>query len=182
MAWKIGEKISHKLKLRFNANEAIINFEVNPALIEKLSKDQYPYLFPEPIVREISLDKSKVIIHNRYAIADRNPVRIVVIPYDVFGVPSLTKNMIKVETVPALKVKQNFENKLNFVDISSKVPMEAIASVKIANKQIKKENIYFAPNCSRGFLVCVKKPQYFWWYINTVIRDKMRLLINSEQQ
>lgn len=182
LSWQGGKKISHSLVVKFDNNKAVISFQSDPQLIKQLREKQYPYMFPEPIVRKINPDKSKIIVHNRYAIAGRNPVRIVIIPYDDYGVPSLIKNQINIETNPSLNIKEGYENKINFVDIASDTPIQSVVSIKLSNKKIKEEKIYFSPNCFKAISTCLKNPQYFWWYINTIIRDKLRLLINNEKQ
>ena len=148
--------------------------------MDTFRKKYYQYLFPEPTNHPLSVDKTIVYPNNQYAIAGRNPVRIIVIPYDKFGLVTTLPSNTTLKT-PDLANSMIIQGKRYFFDVNSTRPVSENVVFDFAGKY-KSIKIYFAPNCKRELKTCLKNPQYLWWYGNAIFGDKLRQLIYKEKQ
>jgi len=182
LSWTIDNQTSYFLTNTCQKNSCEIKTHSSPDLIEKIRIKQYPFMFPEPISRKLSQEKSQLLIHNRSAIAGRNPVRIVFIPKDIYNVPITLDQPLEAISDSSLNIDSNVKDKIYFVDISSKNPIESSVLLKLNNKLVEKINFFFAPNCKKDFGYCLKHPQQFYWYLQTILGDKIRFYLHQEKQ
>ncbi|MEK7109630.1 MAG: hypothetical protein AAB876_00240, partial [Patescibacteria group bacterium] len=72
--WLINKESAASLSNNCFDKTCQMTFETHPDLITKMRVEQYPFLFPEPVNRNIDTKKSLFYPHNQYAVAGRNPV------------------------------------------------------------------------------------------------------------
>lgn len=152
-------------------------------LLEETRLKHYPLLFPE--LSEHSLDSKTTYLYrnNSFAIANRNPVRLVLFPRDQYGYPVTLKTEPKITSVSSdgskidkIEVKaQSGFNGMLFLDFSNEKPLKSQVTIE---KDCWSEtlNIYFAPDCKSAPLYCLSHPQQAWWYVNSFAGDKWRAL------
>ena len=140
-------------------------------------EDLYPYLLPEPVRRELSQTYSKVHIHNRFAIAKRNPVRLVLEPHDAFNFPILLDNEAVITTEKPLAVQTIGELKKSqyqYVDLYSSDPVTSSVDITMTQGGVTTRHsvrLFFAPNCKSDLLFCVTHPVEGSWYVITKMID-----------
>lgn len=184
--WKIGEDKS--LRTYWECKEMICHFEfeLNPQLFPAMIETQYPFIFPEKKIRELDKDKTIVYAHNRYAIAGRNPVRIVLVPQDNHGFPTSTKEEVVVATTPQAKhiriENQTTSREYQFVDVTHDKPEAIILNLQLDNIKLPRQTIYFAPNCKKEIKYCLTHPKQTWWFLRAIFEDKIRLKLLGEKQ
>lgn len=147
--------------------------------LEQARLKHYPLLFPE--LSEHPLDPQQSYLHknNRFAIAKRNPVRLVLFPRDQYGYPINLDKSPTIEVQPKVGQisvqKQSGQNGMLFIDLNHDQPQQF--KVKISQDGWQETlNVYFAPDCKANFSTCLKHPIQGWWYINTILHDKWRAL------
>lgn len=158
-----------------------IAFEANAKLLNSARKSDYEFLFPETTNHQLNLDKTIVYPNNKYAIYGRNPVRIILIPYDKFGLVTTLPSNFKINTRSNLKTEKIIQGKRYFIDIYSKSPISEKVELDFGDSG-KSLDMYFAPNCKKEFKLCLSNPKYLWWYINAISGDKIRQIIYKEKQ
>ncbi len=173
LSWMIDGKKAHTLTASCESSCAL-SFSANSELLSEMRKKQYPFIFPEPIAREVSVENSILYVHNSFAMAGRNPVRIVLIPYDTYGIPTTLSKPVEIESKEQFKVVQDLQDKQYYIDLYSNKPVISSISIKINDSVKKKARVYFSPNCKENIKGCILNPLHAVLYINTVIRDKMR--------
>lgn len=131
--------------------------------------DHNPYYFyPElQLINNPDPNESVYYVNNRYAMAGRNPVRLVLAPKNAEGVPvglSVTPriDVAGAELMTALSDQQ--EQDLQFFDFENTEPGVADITIGIGDSITWKERVYFAPDCRAQWQLCVSNPQYAYWY------------------
>lgn len=184
--WRVGDQIAHALQNKCNDNQCVITFFKNASLLEKIRSEQYPFIFPEPVERELNEDSVILYAHNQYAVANRNPVRIIVMTKDIYDLPTISSQPLSVYTYPQIDKINNtqdlIEKPVQYIDLYHSTPQKFTVNVEV-NQNIKKTvYVFFAPNCKQEIIYCLRHPQQTWWYLNVVVRDKIRKIILGEQQ
>jgi len=156
-----------------------IKIKDDSQLLEQARLKHYPLLFPE--LSEHPLDTQQSYLHknNRFAIAKRNPVRLVLFPRDQYGYPINLDKSPTIEVQPKVGQisvqKQSGQNGMLFIDLNHDQPQQF--KVKISQDGWQEIlNVYFAPDCKANVSTCLKHPIQGWWYINTILHDKWRAL------
>ncbi len=144
-------------------------------------------LFPEISSNQINSQKSKVFINNSYAIAGRNPVRIVFFPKDENNNPVILPNSPTIEH-SGQEIEIEFHqpqgnNTMIFADLITSKPQSVDFKFDIADLNLD-GTVYFAPNCKTEIFQCLINPRHSWWFIKTVLDDKFRAKkeIESKQE
>jgi len=183
LSWNINKKSFVDLSASCNTSSCQLNFYSNPDLINSVRKYDYEYLLPQPAGHPLDSAKTVSYASNKYAIAGRNPVRIIVIPYDKYGiVTTLPSSKVRIYEEPSLKSGYIPQGKRYFFDFYSNNPTFAKISLSLGNGVVKKQDVYFAPNCKSETKFCLTNPKYLWWYLNAIIGDKTRQLLYGEKQ
>lgn len=147
-------------------------------VFERAQQELYPYLFPEVIERELDTQMSVLYPHNRYAIADENPVRFVFIPKDTQGYATTTKIDAQVSVFPQDDIRVILhEQKANgtlFFDVNSPNVGEYTVTFTVADQMSREEKVYFAPNCKNELLYCLLHPRQAGWYTLSMLYVKLR--------
>jgi hypothetical protein len=186
ISWQVEKEKS--LRTSWECKEVICHFEfeLTPQLFPKMIETQYPFIFPEKKMRPLDKDKTIVYTHNRYAIAGRNPVRVVLVPQDKHGFPTSTKEEVVVNTNPqATHVRienQTASREYQFVDVNHNKISAINLTLQLDDIDLPKQIIYFAPNCKKDVKYCLTHPRQTWWYLRTIFEDKVRLKLLGEKQ
>ncbi|MEA2056096.1 MAG: hypothetical protein U9O78_00040 [Patescibacteria group bacterium] len=140
-------------------------------------RDMYPQLlFPELKIQNISAEKTNASLNNRWAVAQRNPLRLVVAPRDDGDNMVLAKEKIEVKTEPATDITINTpnpENGLVFIDLNHPQPSKVEIHLSLGSFA---QNLtgYFVPNCYDDKLYCLTHPRQTWWFVQNWLGDKAR--------
>ena len=174
-----------KVAWEFSRSNNILTTTVHETDLDEFRTKHRQLLFPEKQFEQMNAEKSYLHINNSYAIAGRNPIRVVLFPKNNDNEAILLPTYPKVVTTPALNEidihEQHQNNCMIFIDISNANAQNA--RLTLEQDDFKKElNIYFAPNCKEQKLHCVLHPRQAWWYVRTVIGDKIRANEEKKQE
>lgn len=168
-----------KITSQDNLDVFEIKIKEQENLLEEMRQKHYPLLFPE--LSEHPLDSRNTYLYknNRFAMAGRNPVRLVLFPKDQYGYPITLKTEPKItvaDEIDGVEVKaQHGQNGMLFLDFINDKPLKT--SVTISKDDWSETlNIYFAPNCKSDLVYCITHPQQTTWYVRNFLGDKWRTL------
>ena len=136
----------------------------------------YPLLLPELLARKIDNSRSLIYVDNQFALAGRNPVRIVFYPKDAFGYPVLFEKPLQVTSKPETNItieKQHQDQGYFFIDLKDNTPQKVTVKVQSGDFSYTKD-IFFVADCKHSFWQCLKSPIQFVWYVQNVIGDSTR--------
>lgn len=144
-------------------------------------------LFPEIKFDPINKDKTILHINNAYAIAGRNPIRLVLFPKDNDGNSVLTEQVPEVKTdqpIDEISINRPYgSNGMIFIDLNNPKPLKI--KVSIQQQDFNQDQVvYFAPNCKQDILYCLTHPKQASWFIRSYLQDKQRQkqeLINQQE-
>ncbi len=179
--WMIDGKKAQTLNAACET-DCEISFSATHEYLELMREKQYPFLYPEPVARELSSKNSVIHVHNRYAVVGRNPVRVIVIPYDSYGIPTTLETPVRIESEKQLTVKQNYHGDKYFIDINTDSSSRIPVKIKLTDNVVRKTTFYFAPNCKDNIKSCLVNPLNAFSYLNAILRDKFRLYLQNEIQ
>lgn len=186
ISWTTNQKEALSTTWKCQSDRCQFTFNCNPQLFSQMIETQYPFIFPEKKARPLNQEKTVVYAHNRYAIAGRNPVRIVLIPQDDHSFPTNSQSEVTVVSNPMADhvriEKQTTSREYQFVDISQNQPTLMQVKLNLDQLDLADQTIYFAPNCKNQLRYCFTHPRQSWWFIRTLIEDKMRLKLLGEKQ
>ena len=182
LKWIVDNKISHELSFLCNKDECKFLTRSNPAMITDIRIKQYPYLFPEPIDREVSVKNTDILIHNKYAVAGRNPIRIVVIPRDIYNIPIKISEPVNIDSQEQLDLTNSSEGLFYYIDMKESKAKALDITVKIGKIKLKKVKVYFSDDCKKEIKKCLVRPINLLWYINSFFCDKYMKIFLGEKQ
>ncbi len=178
LSWMLGDEIVYQLVASCEAKSCWYTPQVNPNLFAQAQEDQARSFLPEQRAGQLSTGNSRLYADNPYAVAERNPVRVVFMPRDDQGVAVKLEVPPKIETQVKLVTDPDsvLADDPQFYDFMAAEPMKATVKFKI-NEQLELETtIYFAPNCKNDLKYCLTHPRQAWWYVRSWAGDKQRLL------
>lgn len=158
---------------------------VSETNLDTIRAQQSKKLFPEVGLADLSAKMSYVFTNNTYAVAERNPVRTVFFPQDADGnavllnhVPTVTSSSsdTKITVHP-----QHGSNGMIFIDVESTIPLQTTVTIEEAEFS-EEVAVYFAPNCTQQVKYCLTHPIHTWWYLRSLIGDKLRFQQEKEDQ
>jgi hypothetical protein len=156
-----------------------------PETLTQARQNWYPFLFPEPTTRTADPAKSQLYAHNTYAVAGRNPVRLIAAPKDSHGFLITLSKTPTITTTPKAAYTSDVSTQLTssplLIDLINSQPTKMQVEVAMGDVNLKK-TVYFAPNCKEGVMHCLTHPRQGWWYLNAVVRDKLRSKLSGEKQ
>ena len=154
-------------------------------MLEEARQKHYPLLFPELSEHPLDTQNTYLYKNNRFAIAGRNPVRLVLFPLDQYGYPVTLKTEPTITSenkIDQIEVKaQSGYNGMLFLDFINGKPLKSQVTIEKDGWSTKLD-IYFAPDCKRDIVYCLKHPQQAVWYINSFIGDKVREIKKKIQE
>lgn len=172
--WQL-EKISSQDNLDFFE----IKLKEQENLLEEMRQKHYPLLFPELSEHPLDTTATYLYKNNRFAIAGRNPVRLVLFPKDQYGYPITLKTEPTItvqKTIDSIEVKaQSGQNGMLFLDFINDTPLKTQVTVS-KDGWSETLNIYFAPNCKSDLKYCLSNPQQATWFVRNFLGDKWRAL------
>ncbi|MBU0578693.1 hypothetical protein KJ628_01790 [Patescibacteria group bacterium] len=176
LAWSVNGDVVYELTKKCATNFCWYTPWVNPKIFAQAQEIQTSAFLPEQRAGKISTAQSKLYADNPYAIAGRNPVRVVFIPRDEQGVgvklesPPNIETEVKLITDPALVLADDPQ----FYDFMSDEPQRAKIQFTVDSIQLT-VSAHFAPNCKNNPKYCLSHPRQAWWYLRSLIGDKQRL-------
>ncbi|MFO0703565.1 MAG: hypothetical protein U0525_02465 [Patescibacteria group bacterium] len=173
-------KLRAAFNIEINCASGVCIFQIPEkiAYYKNLYSEFYPYYFPESVGRKLSDKYSKVTVHNTFAIADRNPVRIILEPHDDFNFPILLSHdaqiKVKEENIYIKTLGNLKSSKYQYVDFYSDKPKSSDVEVKMSEgggEYDKIIRIFFAPNCKIDRNYCITHPLEAVWYLIAKVSD-----------
>jgi hypothetical protein len=140
--------------------------------------EQYPYLYPESVGRTLSDTYTRVSVNNTFALAGRNPVRLVLEPHDAMNFPIILDKEAEITVEPddtaVTRLGKLVSSQQQYVDLdrsdSHKVSVNVTMNQRGKLFSVSK-TVYFAPNCKKDWGYCVVHPVQGAWYVITKITD-----------
>jgi hypothetical protein len=188
LTWNVNGQESHQLQVNCKKDQCTMSFQIDPDTFILAQKLHYPFLFPERKPRVTDPKQSVLYIHNRYAIASRNPVRVIFIPKDKFGLPMIPKEKISFQiyppgqTDPPVTISNKKDQSSQIIDLTSEKPISTKLTIKMDDQPIKDSQVFLAPNCKQNLKYCLTHPRQAIWYTKAIIHDKIRARFFGEQQ
>lgn len=166
------------LRIKKDPNKlTYIPFAKNESHLDAEREKHYPLLFPTVKDHELDPHTTHLYLNNVTAITQRNPVRVVLYPRDSYSYPvqvTTTPNLTTSDTIDSTRVdSQQIQNGMLFLDFIHSKPLQTTATVQLGSFS-QKFTIYFAPNCKRDPLYCLRHPIQATWYIRNFIHDSRR--------
>ncbi|MDA1079114.1 MAG: hypothetical protein O2840_00265 [bacterium] len=156
----------------------------SPELLASERKSKKGQLFPEIQLGEIVVEQTTLFINNRYAVAGRNPARLVLFPNDSEGFPILLSEppdiSLSAAEATASSLPPHGSNGMIFIDIVAQKPMHVNALIT-AGAFSQDVDVYLAPNCAKAIRYCLFHPVEAYWYVRSVLDDKLRFLQQRKQ-
>ena len=137
------------------------------------------YLLPDPGLNIASEKYSQIFPHNDFALANINPIRIIVSLKDEDGLTALTKNDPIIKTsdpVKKIEVVGNPKSEsIFYIDIYNDKPLKTKATISIENIE-QEVDLTFAPFCKNEIKYCVTHPRQTLWFLQNKIQEKIQIL------
>jgi len=167
IAWGLKSQGSGQEFLVFNNETTLDNVRLNLK----------PLLFPEASFGMADDQNTTVYVNNRYAVAGRNPVRVVLFPKDAKGdaiqllrLPAVTTNSNSVQIAIH---EPHSSNGMVFIDFVNGKPAKTTVNID-SDSFSQSETVFFAPNCKQKIFECLFSPKYMYWYVRSFLEDKLR--------
>jgi hypothetical protein len=178
VTWSANKQIAYELLKNCGDFSCWYTPMINTTVFAQSQEIQTSSFLPEQRVGELSAANSKLYADNYYAVAGRNPVRIVFMPRDDQGVA------VKLDSPPTIKTKVELitdptsvlETDPQFYDFVSDEPMETGVKFVVDDQLELETTVYFAPNCKKNLKYCVQHPQQAHWFLKSWLGDKRRSL------
>lgn len=169
----------------FRQNGQKLTAYVNQVNLDQIRQNQKQLLFPQVEFDQLDADASYLYVNNASAVAGRNPVRLVFFPKNKQGESIFLTEYPKVETNRSLDdislYEQHGSNGMLFIDLNHNLPLQSEVRVSLDGFS-DKVKIYFAPNCKLQPFYCLFHPQQSFWYIKSILEDKIRWQKAIKQQ
>lgn len=183
--WGFKEKERPEIFDDLGIDSYVLESTVSSSLnLNQIRQEHYPLLFPELIDRPIDARNTHVYTNNQYAIAGRNPVRLVLFPRDHYNFPTQISYDPTVSTETEIETitikRQHGNNGMIFIDFESAEPRRTEATITL-DTFTAKIPIYFAPNCKQKIVYCLTHPHQAWWYLQSILADRQRASAEKNQ-
>ncbi len=176
LEYSLEKEKNSQLTLYDDRHSPVINFGLswfelpgqNPISKRPVNGNDPLYL---PALSDLPVDQSRSFlrINNRYARVNRNPARLIFYPRDTLNSPAAAA--ISVRANPQVdKISIGQQDDLSgtiMIDLDNSQPLKTEVTVTGDNQSFK-QTVFFASNCSKNFIICLKNPKYFWWYLLTL--------------
>ena len=147
--------------------------------LEAVREELSYLLFPELKIENLDASQSELYINNRFAVAGRNPVRLVFFPRNTEGKSIFLADYPQVELSSEIDqldlLEQHGSNGMLFIDLQNSEPKKLRVEVTQGNFS-QSLNVYFAPNCKVEWQYCLVNPRQATWFLRSFIEDKLRTL------
>lgn len=158
------------------AEENIYNFEfkTNPQKLNPAREKFKNILFPEIKTTTPNLEKSTLVVNNKFAQAGRNPIQLVFYPTDKDLFPVIPENW-KVKTTPNVQttiISQN--NGISKINLNNLEYQKVKVDLLINGQITQSKNAYFVEDCLKSFDNCKIWPHKWFNFMRLKISDKLR--------
>jgi len=151
---------------------------VDTSQFSQVIDTQYPYVYPESVGRTLSDTYTRVSVNNTFAIAGRNPVRLVLEPHDAMNFPIILDEEAEITVDPddtaVTRLGKLVSSQQQYVDLDRSDAHRVSVNVTMNQKgklfSVSK-TVYFAPNCKKDWGYCVVHPIQGTWYMLTKLTD-----------
>ena len=186
ISWQSREsQVLWQLQEQPSGNGLQVQPKVFESNLSQERQERYPFLFPELIARALDIKKTELYLNNQFALAGRNPVRVVFFPRDQYGYPVAVNTQPEVTSEPAVDDIQqespHGSNGMIFIDFTHSKPGKLTVRVK-SGDFVDQKVVFFAPNCITEKNYCLKHPVQAWWFIHNWVQDKMRSLKTQQEK
>ena len=178
LSWSVNGDIAYELRQNCATVFCWYTPQVNPGVFAQAQAVQTSSFLPEQRAGELSAQHSRLYASNPYAVAGRNPVRVVFMPGDEQGVavklksPPEIMSKIELTTDPTLVLADDPQ----FYDFMAQHPTKTTIKFQVGDQLELETTVYFAPNCKNNPKYCLFHPRQAWWYLRSWVGDKQRLL------
>ncbi len=178
--WSLNSEASWKIQKTDCPRLCTYTMDISATLFADAVSQQYPYLYPESVGRQLSKTYTRVSVNNAFALAGRNPVRLVLEPHDAMNFPIILDDEAEIRVDPddtaVTRLGKLISSQQQYVDLDRGDPHEVRVTVTMnqGGKNFTSSNtVYFAPNCKNDWRYCVVHPVQGVWYILTKITDQL---------
>jgi hypothetical protein len=100
LSWEWDGKTAHKMNVEKDKQLFIVSFDTTHSSEWDTGRYiYYPYAYPESTGRYMSDKYTTISVDNKYAIAGRNPIRLVLQPHDSFNFPIILDDEPEIKTI-----------------------------------------------------------------------------------
>lgn len=180
LTWNLKNKTAWSMMQKSTDCEIWCEYSLNidPVKFIQATDTQYPYLYPESMGRALSNTYTRVSVNNTFALAGRNPVRLVLEPHDAMNFPIILDKEAEIIVDPddtaVTRLGKLISSQQQYIDLDRSDPHKVSVTVKMNQKgklfSVSK-TVYFAPNCKKDWRYCVVHPIQGTWYILTKLTD-----------
>jgi len=143
------------------------------------------FLFPEKQFEPLDDAKTFLHVNNKYAMAGRNPIRLILFPKNSSGEAILIPSNPTVTTTrPVDEIAMQMQHQSDgsvLIELKNSQPMTTKVTIT-ADGFTKTVNVYFAPNCKEQKLYCITHPRQAWWFIRNYWADQSRARQAAKQK
>ncbi len=161
-------------------DKTIFGMEIQPQMFDRTLNVLYPYLLPESVGRYLSAQYTRVSVNNTFAIAGRNPVRLVLEPHDAMNFPIILDAEAEVSVTPddtaVTRLGKLISSQHQYIDLDRSDPRQVDVTVKMTQRgkeYVVRNTVYFAPNCKKDLKYCLTHPLHGIWYLLTQVSDRL---------
>lgn len=180
LAWNLNGKSGWKIQKTNCSRLCKYTIAISTTLFSDAVSQQYPYLYPESVGRQLSEKYTRVSVNNAFALAGRNPVRLVLEPHDAMNFPIILDQEAEITVDPddtvVTRLGKLVSSQQQYVDLDRGDPHKVDVTVTMnqGGKYFSSSStVYFAPNCKKGWRYCVAHPVQGVWYVLTKITDQL---------
>ncbi|PWU23590.1 hypothetical protein C5B42_02395 [Candidatus Cerribacteria bacterium 'Amazon FNV 2010 28 9'] len=185
LIWKAANDQSFmQLSAQQNGNVTTYSPQLMNNVLDEERMARYPLLFPQLSGHPLSVTQSSVYVNNTFAIAGRNPARLVLFPKDAQGYPitlDLDPTVMTDPYVPTSVYTEHTGNGMFFIDAVSAVPQKVSIHVQVGDFS-QTRTVYFAPDCKHMISYCIFHPTQVWWYVRNIAQDIWRKYFDKQTQ
>lgn len=184
MKWMTEGKESWSLNKLIEAcgasckDKTTLQVNIQPKTFSRALDVLYPYLLPESVGRDLSHEYTRVSVNNTFAVAGRNPVRLVLEPHDAMNFPIILDAEAEITVDPddtaVTRLGKLVSSQQQYVDLDRSDAQKVSVTVKMNQRGksfLVTKTVYFAPNCKNDWGYCVVHPIQGTWYILTKLTD-----------
>jgi len=178
LTWMVNGKTSWEIRKTDCTRLCSYSISLNATLFPDVLSQQYPYLYPESVGRTLSDTYTRVSVNNTFAIAGRNPVRLVLEPHDAMNFPIILDKEAEITVDPddtaITRLGKLVSSQQQYVDLDRSDVHKVAVTVKMNQKGklfSTSKTVYFAPNCKKDWKYCVVHPLQGAWYMITKMSD-----------
>ncbi len=170
--------LQKEFSLQTTTQENTVTFQpvIHASAAGSLQKQPSRQFSPESDLKHVQLQNSAIIYTNQYALAGRNPIRVVFRFRDQDGHPTLPKDTIQLlfpeKKTPTVVIQEpESADGEYYVDLESSSAMDFQPELLVDGQKMKLRQLHFVTNCKNEKLKCINKPGQLFQFLITKIDD-----------